>query len=41
VKAGFTPVEAIHIATYNGAEYLGRLEGATPHEPGADRVPST
>jgi imidazolonepropionase-like amidohydrolase len=23
VKAGFTPVEAIHIATANGAEYLG------------------
>jgi imidazolonepropionase-like amidohydrolase len=26
VEAGFTPVEAIHIATYNGAEYLGRLD---------------
>jgi imidazolonepropionase-like amidohydrolase len=25
VEAGFSPVEAIHIATYNGAEYLGRL----------------
>ncbi len=24
VKAGFTPVEAIHIATANGAEYLGQ-----------------
>lgn len=24
VEAGFTPVEAIHIATQNGAEYLGR-----------------
>jgi len=23
VKAGFTPLEAIHIATANGAEYLG------------------
>ncbi len=23
VEAGFTPVEAIHIATYNGAQYLG------------------
>jgi hypothetical protein len=26
VEAGFTPVEAIKIATYNGAQYLGRLE---------------
>ena len=26
VEAGFTPVEAIHIATYNGAQYLGELE---------------
>jgi imidazolonepropionase-like amidohydrolase len=26
VEAGFTPVEAIHIATYNGAEYLGQLD---------------
>ncbi len=25
VQAGFTPLEAIHIATYNGALYLGRL----------------
>ena len=25
VEAGFTPVEAIHIATYNGAQYLGEL----------------
>jgi imidazolonepropionase-like amidohydrolase len=25
VEAGFTPVEAIHIATSNGAEYLGEL----------------
>jgi hypothetical protein len=24
VEAGFTPLEAIHIATYNGALYLGR-----------------
>jgi imidazolonepropionase-like amidohydrolase len=24
VEAGFTPVEAIKIATYNGAKYLGR-----------------
>jgi imidazolonepropionase-like amidohydrolase len=26
VEAGFTPVEAIHIATYNGAQYLGELD---------------
>lgn len=26
VEASFTPVEAIHIATYNGAEYLGDAE---------------
>jgi hypothetical protein len=26
VEAGFTPVEAIHIATANGAEYLGEAE---------------
>jgi hypothetical protein len=26
VEAGFSPVEAIHIATYNGAKYLGRLD---------------
>jgi imidazolonepropionase-like amidohydrolase len=26
VEAGFTPVEAIRIATYNGAQYLGELE---------------
>jgi imidazolonepropionase-like amidohydrolase len=25
VVAGFTPLEAIHIATYNGAQYLGEL----------------
>jgi len=25
VEAGFTPLEAIHIATYNGAQYLGIL----------------
>jgi len=24
--AGFTPVEAIHITTYNGAQYLGDLD---------------
>jgi imidazolonepropionase-like amidohydrolase len=26
VEAGFTPLEAIHIATSNGAEYLGELD---------------
>ena len=26
VEAGFTPVEAIHIATFNGAQYLGESE---------------
>ena len=26
VEAGFTPLEAIHIATYNGAHYLGSSE---------------
>jgi len=26
VEAGFSPIEAIHIATYNGAQYLGELE---------------
>jgi imidazolonepropionase-like amidohydrolase len=26
VEAGFTPAEAIHIATQNGAEYLGELQ---------------
>jgi imidazolonepropionase-like amidohydrolase len=26
VEAGFTPMEAIHIATSNGAEYLGELD---------------
>jgi len=26
VEAGFAPVEAIHIATYNGAQYLGELD---------------
>jgi imidazolonepropionase-like amidohydrolase len=26
VEAGFTPLEAIHIATANGAEYLGELD---------------
>jgi imidazolonepropionase-like amidohydrolase len=26
VEEGFTPLEAIHIATYNGAQYLGELD---------------
>jgi len=26
VEAGFTPLEAIRIATYNGAQYLGQLD---------------
>lgn len=26
VEAGFTPLEAIHVATYNGAQYLGDAE---------------
>jgi imidazolonepropionase-like amidohydrolase len=26
VEAGFTPLEAIHIATYNGAQYLGEID---------------
>ena len=26
VESGFTPLEAIHIATYNGAQYLGNLD---------------
>lgn len=34
VEAGFTPVEAIHIATYNGAEYLGRLDRIGTIAPG-------
>jgi imidazolonepropionase-like amidohydrolase len=34
VEAGFTPVEAIHIATYNGAQYLGELEQIGTIAPG-------
>jgi imidazolonepropionase-like amidohydrolase len=26
VEAGFTPIEAIHIATYNGAQFLGDID---------------
>ena len=34
VEAGFSPVEAIRIATYNGALYLGRLDRIGSLEPG-------
>ncbi len=34
VEAGFTPVEAIHIATSNGAEFLGELEKIGTLAPG-------
>lgn len=34
VEAGFTPVEAIHIATYNGARYLGELDRIGTIAPG-------
>jgi imidazolonepropionase-like amidohydrolase len=34
VEAGFSAVEAIHIATYNGAKYLGRLDRIGTVEPG-------
>lgn len=34
VEAGFTPVEAIKIATYNGALYLGRLDRIGTLAPG-------
>ena len=34
VEAGFTPLEAIHIATYNGAQYLGELDRIGTIEPG-------
>ncbi len=42
VEGGFTPVEAIQIATYNGAEFLGQLDhiGTVPKasgRPGGDR----
>jgi hypothetical protein len=40
VEAGFTPLEAIHIATYNGAQYLGELDQIGTLAPGkaADMV---
>jgi imidazolonepropionase-like amidohydrolase len=34
VEAGFTPLEAIRIATYNGAQYLGDLEKVGTVAPG-------
>ena len=34
VEAGFSPVEAIHIATYNGAQYLGELDRIGTIAPG-------
>lgn len=34
VEAGFTPVEAIHIATYNGAQYLAELDRIGTIAPG-------
>jgi predicted amidohydrolase YtcJ len=40
VEAGFTPVEAIHIATSNGAQFLGEAEHIGTLVPGkqADMV---
>jgi len=34
VEAGFTPLEAIHIATFNGAQYLGDLDRIGTIAPG-------
>jgi imidazolonepropionase-like amidohydrolase len=34
VEAGFTPLEAIKIATYNGAQYLGELDRIGSLAPG-------
>jgi imidazolonepropionase-like amidohydrolase len=36
VEAGFTPIEAIHIATYNGAQYLGDLDRIGTIAPGKE-----
>lgn len=40
VEAGFTPLEALHIATYNGAQYLGEADKIGTIAPGkqADMV---
>jgi len=34
VEAGFTPLEAIHVATYNGAQFLGDLDRVGTIAPG-------
>ncbi len=34
VEAGFTPLEAIHIATYNGAQFMGDLDRVGTIAPG-------
>jgi imidazolonepropionase-like amidohydrolase len=34
VEAGFTPLEAIHISTYNGAQYLGEADKVGTIAPG-------
>lgn len=34
VESGFTPLEAIHISTYNGAQYLGDLDRVGTIAPG-------
>jgi imidazolonepropionase-like amidohydrolase len=34
VEAGFTPLEAIHIATFNGAQYLGEIDSIGTIAPG-------
>jgi hypothetical protein len=34
VEAGFTPLEAIHIATFNGAQYLGEIDRIGTIAPG-------
>jgi imidazolonepropionase-like amidohydrolase len=36
VEAGFTPIEAIHIYTANGARYLGQLDRIGTIEPGKE-----
>jgi hypothetical protein len=38
VEAGFTPVQAIHVATANGAEYLGELGQIGTLAPGKQRI---
>jgi imidazolonepropionase-like amidohydrolase len=34
VEAGFTPLEAVHIATFNGAQYLGEIDRIGTIAPG-------